>query len=375
MRPLPSILRAATGAALLAWAAPARAAPSLAPYYERTLMGEAGARCALFAPAVLESLRAGAAQARSAALGAGAARREVDATRDRALLKARGVSCASADLRIAAQRVRAAFLSWSHQPQLQLPGRGGGWTAQRPWLKGPRWTLSTHARLAGAPLTFGLARLAGPSAELAADAAWPGAARASAARLVMRDAARAPDPYLAADGQPPAQAARVVLAQARGPAPKEIGPGVLFGFPPAAAAAMAQLDPRENVRLELLFPSSGRDRVISTLIPVGDFATGPRLSGGGAVGHRPSQAEPGTSLPSNALAEGPRMHPAPALRPPADDESPRGQVACLAGVLNVRSRTLVIPTGTTVSLCAREGSAGRPAQSPPICDDDPPKQT
>ena len=275
MRPIPSILRAATAVALLASAAPARAAaPSLAPYYERTLMGEAGARCTLFAPAVLESLRAGAAQARSAALGAGAARSDVDAARDRALAKARGVACASPDLRIAAQRVRGAFMSWSHQPQLQLPGRGGGWTAQRPWLKGPRWTLSTHARLAGAPLTFGLVRLQGSESELAADLAWPGAARASAARLVMRDAALAPDPYLAADGQPPAQAARTVLAQTRGPAPKEIGPGVLFGFPAAAEAAIAGLDPRENVRLELVFPSAARDRVVSTLIPVGDFATG-----------------------------------------------------------------------------------------------------
>ena len=280
MRPRHPILRAAScllasAAASGAWAA----GPALAPYYDRVLMGEAGARCGLFSPGVLASLKVGAAQARSAALAAGAAAPEVDAARGRALLKARTVACGNADLRIAAQRVRGAFMSWSHQPRLDLPGRGGGWTAERAWLRGPRWTLSTHARLAGAPLTFGLVRLEGSPIGLAADAAWPEAVHAAAARLVMRDVGRAPDPYLSADGQPPAQASLTLLAQARGPAPQGLEPrgappGVLFRFPPAAEAAMSQLDARENVRLELVLPSAGRERVVSTLIPVGDFATG-----------------------------------------------------------------------------------------------------
>lgn len=288
MRERLTVLRATTACALACAGATAAqaASPTLAPYYDRVLMGEAGARCGLFSPGVMGSLKVGAAQARSAALAAHAPPAEVDAARGRALLKARTVDCANPDLRIAAQRVRGAFMSWSHQPRLELPGRGGGWTAERAWLRGPRWTLSTHARLAGAPLTFGLARLEGPPDALAADAAWPGAVHASAARLVMRDAARAPDAYLAADGQPPAQAALTVLAQARGAPPKGLEgkgapPGVLFRFPPAAEAAMARLDARENVRLELVLPSAGRDRVVSTLIPVGNFATGRAFLGAG----------------------------------------------------------------------------------------------
>lgn len=281
MRPRRPIPRAAWAWLLACGAAgqATAAGPALAPYYDRVLMGEAGARCGLFSPGVMASLTVGAAQARSAALSAGAAPAEVDAARGRALRKARTVACANPDLRIAAQRVRGAFMSWSHQPRLDLPGRGGGWTAERAWLRGPRWTLSTHARLAGAPLTFGLVRLEGSAPGLAADLAGPDADRASAARLVMRDAVRAPDPYLAADGQPPAQADLILLAQAKGAAPpglaaKGAAPGVLFRFPPAAEAAMARLDARENVRLELVLPSAGRERVVSTLVPVGDFATG-----------------------------------------------------------------------------------------------------
>ncbi len=271
-----SIRRAALGAIALTGVAGAAQATgvSFTPYYERTLMQEAGGRCRLFSPGVMGSLRAGALQARSAALGAGAPRVEVDATRDRALAKARAVACESPELRIAAQRVRGAFLSWSHQGRLALPGRGGGWVAERPWAPGPRWALSTHVALGGRPLAFGLARLEGPGLVLAADVAAPDAGRAYAARLVMRDPELAPDPYLAPGGQPPPQAARVILAQARGPAPKRLEPGVLFRFPPAAADALAALDPRESVRLELAFPGPAADRVVSTLIPVGDYATG-----------------------------------------------------------------------------------------------------
>ncbi len=250
------------------------AGPSLRPYYERTLMGEAGRRCPLFTPAVMRSLTAGAAQARSAALGAGADPQAVDAVRGRATAKARATACDNPDLRIAAQRVRAAFLSWSRQPRLDLPGRGGGWTAERPWKPGPRWTLATRGALAGAPLRFGLLRLDAPEPALAAVTPWPEASRAYAVRLVMRDGARAADPYLSRDGQPPPEASRAFLAQARGPAPAAVGPGFLVRFPPDADDALALLDPRENVRLEFAFPQPGGDRRVAVLIPVGDFATG-----------------------------------------------------------------------------------------------------
>ena len=274
----PPVLLAALALAASARATGAGAAgatgPSLNPYYERTLMGEAGVRCGLFAPPVLASLRAGAAQARAAALGAGAGVQAADAARGRALRKADATACDSAELRIAAQRVRAAFLSWSRQPRLDLPGRGGGWVAERPWKKGARWALSARGALGGRPLTFGLARLAGPGLVLAADSALPDASGAYAARLVMRDGARAPDAYLARDGQPPPQASRAFLAERKGPADPALGAGEVFLFPQAAADALALLDPRESVRLELAFPAAGRDRVVSTLIPVGDFATG-----------------------------------------------------------------------------------------------------
>ena len=269
LRALTALLLVGVGARP-AWAA----APATGPYYDRTLMAEAGARCRLFTPPLLRSLQVGAAQARSAALALGAAASALDAAAARATTKARTVSCDNPDLRIAAQRVRAAFMSWSRQASLALPGPGGGWRAERPWTKGARWTLFRHASLGGRPLTFGLARIDGPVLQLVADAALPEAPRAYAARLVMRDAARAPEPYLPRDGAPPVAASRGFLAQSKGPADPALGPGTAFRFPNAAADALAGLDPRESVRLELVFPAPGRERVVAVLLPVGDFATG-----------------------------------------------------------------------------------------------------
>lgn len=278
LRGLPARLLAG---GLLAAAVPAAvgAAPAgpASLYYDRTLMGEAGRRCALFVPPVLTSLDAGAAQARSAALAAGVPAPVLAATAGRAVGKARAVDCFDPGLRVAAQRVRAAFMSWSHQPSLDLPDRGGGWWAERALgrERAPRWALVRRGVFAGRPVLFGLVRRDGAPPTLSAVLAWPQAPRAYTARLVLRDGARAPDPYLAAEGGPPPRASRAVLAQGRGPADPALMPGATaFSFPDAAADALAALDPREAARLELVFAAPGGDRVVSLLLPAGDFATG-----------------------------------------------------------------------------------------------------
>ena len=257
----------------------ARAAPAgpASLYYDRTLMGEAGRRCGLFVPPVLVSLEAGAAQARAAALAAGASPPGLAAVAGRAVGRARAVSCTDPQLRIAAQRVRAAFMSWSHQPSLDLPDRAGGWRAQRALgrERTPRWALVRRGVFAGRPVLFGLVRRDGAPLTLSAVLAWPEAAHAYAARLVVRDPARAPDPYLAGEGGPPPRAERAALAAGRGAADPALMPGATaFTFPAQAADALAALDPREAVRLELVFAGRGQDRVVSMLLPAGDFATG-----------------------------------------------------------------------------------------------------
>ena len=50
--------------------------------------------------------------------------------------------------------------------------------------------------------------------------------------------------------------------------------GLTFRFPAAAAAAMANLDPREAVAIEFLIGGSGAEQVRTAYVEVGDFAAG-----------------------------------------------------------------------------------------------------
>ena len=273
--PVPAGLAAFGLAALgLAWggSAVARAGDLASTAYERTLMREAGSRCKLFEPRLQRALDAGALQARTAALRAGVAREALDAAAARASLRAAAEPCGSAELHIAAQRVRAAFLGWSRQSRLDLPGERGGWRARRwPDRPQPFWALSAASALGGRPLTLGL-RKAGRSngpAVFSAESRWPGAGEAYLARLVLRDPARAPEPYLAPGGAPPPGALTAVAAS--GKRALDGGAAWRFTFPDSAAEALARLDPREHARLELVFPG---ERTVSTLVEAGDFAVG-----------------------------------------------------------------------------------------------------
>ena len=261
--------------AVLGSARAARAGDLTGVIYERVLMREAGERCRLFDPHLQAALAAGALQARGAALRAGTPDEAVDAAAARARARADATPCGSGDLHIAAQRVRAAFLGWSRQATLALPGGRGAWSARRwPDRTGPFWALSTSGVLDGRRFTAGL-RKAGRSdgpAEFDLETSAPEAGGAWLVRLVTRDPARAPRPYLAPDGAPPAQAERVTAAS--GKTALDGGAAWRFRFPIAAADALAALDPRENARLELVFSTPAGDRTASVLIEAGDFAVG-----------------------------------------------------------------------------------------------------
>jgi hypothetical protein len=257
--------------------------------YERTLMREAGARCRLFTPEIAAALAAAAAQARGAALRSGDAAEAVAATEGRAALKAYAVACDNPDLKIAADRVRKAFAGYAEIRTMSFPGTFAAWSAdRRPWplvvdkkvVPGPRWRLSQAAQGVGGALTVGLA--SGP--ELLAVSTSPDAAEAYAARLVIRDPAKASQPMIdprrpnLAGRTSPLAVTRAFLAQSLGPAPQSLvgprGRGVLAVFPAAATAALAALDPREAATVEFLFPSGQGERVEAASIEVGDFAAG-----------------------------------------------------------------------------------------------------
>jgi len=266
------------------------AAPAAQVFYERTVMSAAGARCRLFAPDLGAALDSARNQARSAALRSGVNQAVLAQTARRAEAKAGAVACGSPDLATAAGRVRDAFAGYARLSSMTFPGDAAVWRAVR---RGPAdtpfWRLAQTATMNGRPLTFGLTGGPGQGRGLVAMTDFGGAAP-YAARLVARDPARAPEPYLDAFGSrggplqledrvPPRTAARVFSAEARGAADPRLLPGggktgVVFVFPDAAADAIAALDPREAVILEFLFTGRGKDVARQAFVEVGDFAAG-----------------------------------------------------------------------------------------------------
>lgn len=279
------------GGLILALAAlPAHADP-IALVYERAVMMAADARCHLFTPELSAALAAAEAQARGAALRAGAGDAAVDETEQRARAKAGAVPCNSRDIAVAADRVRAAFAGYSRLQRMSYPGEVADWQAVRGT---PRqvsiWRLSQTDRFGGGLATFGLAGRDGPGA-LIVVAAFPDGAQPYTARLILRDRGLAPEPFLnmiQADARgglplasrlPPRSATLAVLPEARDLAEAALLPagarsGVAFRFPKTAADAIAALDPREAVAIEFDFPSAGRDASRTAYFEVGDFAAG-----------------------------------------------------------------------------------------------------
>ncbi|MBX7248649.1 MAG: hypothetical protein K1X35_06290 [Caulobacteraceae bacterium] len=248
-------------------------------------MAAAGQRCNLFTPSVAAALNAGAQQARGAALRSGVPLTDVKAVRARALARAAATPCNSADLATAAARVRTAFDAWSRLTKMTFPGERAPWLADRSQYRSVQWRLKQAGRAGSVPTTFGIAGNLDRNA-LVAVAGFSGQQPYSA-RLVMRDEARAPLPWLGTPATrplPPRSASSVILAE--GKAPAEAGlltapatAGVAFRFPARAAEALANLDPRERFAVEFLFPG---DRVVTATFEVGDFAAGRAFLAGAA---------------------------------------------------------------------------------------------
>lgn len=283
---------AAGGFALASAAGPVAAAPALELYYERSLMVAADARCRLFDAQLGAALAAAAAQARGAALRSGTDEAVIVQTRGRAQAKADAAGCRSRDLTVAANRVREAFEGYSRLQAMSYPGQIGSWQADRAASATvSTWRLSQASAMGRDKVIFGLAaRGEGPLTLTAtaafADGRWP-----YAARLLMRDPARASRPSLGgvfarsldkiplSRRLPPRRAVHVVLAEGRGIAEALLRPsgakaGLAVRFPASARAQLAALDPREAVAVEFVFAGRGRDDVRRAYFEVGDFAAG-----------------------------------------------------------------------------------------------------
>ena len=279
----------ACAAAALAGATGAAAASALDLYYERAVMTAADSRCRLFEPPLAAALASAQAQARGAALRAGADNQALDRVHGRALAAAAGAACTGPDLTTAAGRVRTAFEGYSRLRRMTFPGTFAPWTADRAaTAKAITWRLSQAAAFGPDRAVLGMAGSGGEAtgfltAASFADGAWP-----YAARLVFRDVARSPQPQLGGQGGdraplnrrvPPRAAARVILAERRALADPLLSPAgaksaILFRFPASAADLIEGLDPREAVAIEFLFAGQDRDAVRTTYVEVGDFAAG-----------------------------------------------------------------------------------------------------
>jgi hypothetical protein len=273
------------GAAIAVAPGFARAQP-LDLFYERTVMRAAGERCDLFAPDVAQALAAAAAQARGAALRAGASPDKVDATQRTARATAAQADCHSPAVSTAARKVRQGFAGFSRLGRLSYPGDIGVWQADRVGGPGDLWRLRQDVAFGPDRMSFGLAGRGGPDALVAAARFADGEAP-YAARIVLRDTSRSLGPYLdrtrggptaglpLARRMPPPAALTSFLAEARSPAGEDLlgkgQHGWAFRFPASAARVIASLDPREAIAVEFLFRG---DRVRRAYVEVGDFAAG-----------------------------------------------------------------------------------------------------
>jgi len=255
-------------------------------------MSTADARCHLFTPQIGSALQAAKEQARGAALLSGAPEPQIDGAQARARAKAASLPCNNPDLQLAATRVRQAFEGYAQLIHMTFKGPFSEWRAERPHpaRKEPRWSLLQFAGavdgsiLRGSHLMIGLAGLPGQM-QLTVVSDDPRAAAASVARITLRDPAELGAPY--ADPQrkdlaghlPPPDLTQSFLAGERAPAPAPLLPigskaGTMFVFRPLVREAMERLDPRDTFKIQLVFPSSTGDRVLTAWAEIGDFRAG-----------------------------------------------------------------------------------------------------
>lgn len=244
-------------------------------YYERAFVVAANARCDLFQPHIERALVAATAQARGAALRSGAAAADLTDVAYRARARAGSVSCGDPQLAVVKGRVNGAFEGWSRLPRMTFPGDRLEWVANRTGYARPTWRLQQASVVGASPVTFGYAG-EGDQAELVAVVSWWGRPRPTAARLIFRDPAKAPRPWLAGNNLIPASARASLWSSGVSAAePMLLAAGKRTGdawaFAPFAAEALEQLDPREAFAIEFHF----RDGSVATVpFEAGDFAAG-----------------------------------------------------------------------------------------------------
>lgn len=252
-----------------AWAGPADT------YYERAFVVAADARCNLFAPRLEAALTAATAQARGAALRSGAREGDLAAVAARARSRAAAVSCADPQLATVRDRVDGAFSGWLRTTRMTFPGAQRAWAANRLSSTHAVWRLQQQSSVGASPVAFGYAGK-GEASGLTAVVSFVGRSRPYAARVVLRDPARVPRPWLGGARLVPASARASLWATGVDAADPTLlaegrSAGEAWRFSDATAVALERLDPRETFAVEFHF----RDGSVATAkFEAGDFAAG-----------------------------------------------------------------------------------------------------
>ena len=255
-------------------------------YRERVAMSGAGVRCRLFDAETAAALAAGVAQARTAALRAGYGPEALDHGSAEARAQAARPACTSPACSRPPPARATPSAPIAASERMAFPGQAGGRRLDRIMPRETAaWRLAQDAFAGEDRVVFGLSGLKGTESVTLSVASADGATP-YAARLLVRDAARLPQPVLPADSSaalatraPLRSAAKVILADARSPADPALRPigaekAVAFRFPPSARQDLERLDPREAVSVEILYPSDRGDLVRTAFLEVGDFDAG-----------------------------------------------------------------------------------------------------
>ena len=257
-------------------------------YYDRTFVLAADQKCGLFRGPVAGALNAATLQSRGAALRGGVAEATLNETAARARYRAARVNCANPELATVRDRVAHAFAGWQRIPRMDFIGDRATWTADRVRREDAAWRLVQPSVVGASPVRFGLSAMPGGDNALSAVVSFVGRPRPYAARIVMRDPALAPRPWLTAAGSavlPPATARKEVWSAGTAPAAATLlaadrRQGEIWRFPQGGADALAALDPREPFLVQFLFRDGS---VATTTFEAGDFAAARAFVGLGTV--------------------------------------------------------------------------------------------
>ena len=254
-------------------------ADATVPYFERSFVLAADAKCRLFDPALTTALTASAWQARGAAARAGATDVALAETAERARVSAARTPCADPQLAMVKGRVSDAFDGWSRIAKMTFPGGRAAWIADRSAFSSPTWRLMQTTQVGASPVTFGYVEGGAERQTLKAVVSFVGQSRPYTARVMMRDVERAPHPYMTSPGvaaMPPEAMRRAFFAAGNLPADKgllqpEKTQGDAWIFPADTADALSKLDPREPFAVDFLFSDGS---IARATFEAGDFAAG-----------------------------------------------------------------------------------------------------